>query len=809
MRGNHFRSWFVGCSALLLVLGTALSARGANLSQADALARLDAWRESHPLMQVTLTRPSAPVVVFPEDAAADEFRLYVVGFEPQGYAVVNGDDLLPPVVAFAADSRVWLDDDPQNAFYALLLDHVADVRRQLADGSLAAAAPTAQSTGGQRQTLGGTKTQYGPHLFTSWNQTHPYNLLCPPTDGSGYGYNGKAAVGCVPLAFAQVMRYHNWPPYGKGRHSYYDNRGSIQGYHEADFTEPLLWETMQNSYSYHTTSPQPGEDAVASAVYRLAVAAEVNFEHGGTSGSISYLGNQIANFFYYETPDYYSSATSLFEVLDQELIEGRPVVVGLATHAVVADGILINQGSVTYHLNYGYGGLNDGWYDGSTPSFEYGSTQFRPTLRPLPELADYSITGDESSATINWHLPPGRVDEIASLQVKRLQPQSGLWNNGAENFDHAISSGWSVINSGRTGQCWYAGPNGEAYLTLTDEFEPSLNTVLSFYLMAIVYKNEFHIQVSTDQGATFTTIQKLEQIIIDQWTQAQIDLGPYAGSRIMLRFYLGYGSYYSNGGVWLDDLSLNSGTWHRWDDYAETSLPQFAPLQAVTIPAPPPGEHMFAVRIKDQSGQLHALGAPLRLSVISDFLYRIESSGSATITGCSLPDERVVIPTLLGGASVGSLAAHSFTNSSLVSLTVPSSVATIEANAFAGSSSLSRILFSGNAPGIPNGLLASLPTTVYYLPGTSGWGSTFGGRPALLWNPAFDQCLPDTPTSGSLQLTITGTATIPLRVESSDGLNPANWALLDNVSVGSGGRVSLGDPATGATSQRFYRIIFP
>jgi hypothetical protein len=26
--------------------------------------------------------------------------------------------------------------------------------------------------------------------------------------------------------------------------------------------------------------------------------------------------------------------------------------------------------------------------------------------------------------------------------------------------------------------------------------------------------------------------------------------------------------------------------------------------------------------------------------------------------------------------------------------------------------------------------------TVYYLPGTTGWGTTFGGRPTALWQPA-------------------------------------------------------------------------
>jgi hypothetical protein len=37
--------------------------------------------------------------------------------------------------------------------------------------------------------------------------------------------------------------------------------------------------------------------------------------------------------------------------------------------------------------------------------------------------------------------------------------------------------------------------------------------------------------------------------------------------------------------------------------------------------------------------------------------------------------------------------------------------------------------------------------TVYYLPGTTGWGTTFGGRPAVLWDPPAIQTPPQTQTA--------------------------------------------------------------
>ena len=76
---------------------------------------------------------------------------------------------------------------------------------------------------------------------------------------------------------------------------------------------------------------------------------------------------------------------------------------------------------------------------------------------------------------------------------------------------------------------------------------------------------------------------------------------------------------------------------------------------------------------------------------------------------------------------------------SLTSVTIPNSVTCIENYAFNGCTSLDGVYFQGNAP-IPRGpgssgheLDGTGFATVYYLPGTEGWGLEFGGRPTALW----------------------------------------------------------------------------
>jgi BspA type Leucine rich repeat region (6 copies) len=82
----------------------------------------------------------------------------------------------------------------------------------------------------------------------------------------------------------------------------------------------------------------------------------------------------------------------------------------------------------------------------------------------------------------------------------------------------------------------------------------------------------------------------------------------------------------------------------------------------------------------------------------------------------------------------------------LISVTIPSSVTNIEIWAFDSCVSLKGVYFHGNAPGhgeyrgykgisIYHAFDRDSKAIVYYLPGTTGWGKTFDGRPTALWKP--------------------------------------------------------------------------
>ena len=98
---------------------------------------------------------------------------------------------------------------------------------------------------------------------------------------------------------------------------------------------------------------------------------------------------------------------------------------------------------------------------------------------------------------------------------------------------------------------------------------------------------------------------------------------------------------------------------------------------------------------------------------------------------------------------------------------------------------------------------------VYYLPGTSGWGPTYAGRPAILWNPQVQT------TDGSFGVRqnqfgfdIAGTADIPLVIEASGDLAAGSWIPVHECTL-TNGLFYFSDPQWVNHPARFYRIRSP
>jgi len=159
-----------------------------------------------------------------------------------------------------------------------------------------------------------------------------------------------------------------------------------------------------------------------------------------------------------------------------------------------------------------------------------------------------------------------------------------------------------------------------------------------------------------------------------------------------------------------------------------------------------------------------------------------------------------------GVTNIGDLAFAACT--SLASITFPASVTRVGNSTFSMCFSLKSVFFEGNAPRVGFSPFTT-SSTIYYLPGTTGWGSTFAGCPALLWNPliktgdgAFGV------RTNRFGFNITGTSKIPVVVEASSNLASKSWTSLQTCTL-TNGSVYFSDAAWTNYPARFYRIRSP
>ena len=111
-------------------------------------------------------------------------------------------------------------------------------------------------------------------------------------------------------------------------------------------------------------------------------------------------------------------------------------------------------------------------------------------------------------------------------------------------------------------------------------------------------------------------------------------------------------------------------------------------------------------------------------------------------------------------------------------------------------------------PRIAGNAFSSDTATVYYLPGATGWGATFGGAPTELWNP---QATPFTFTTAGNQFgfNITGPTNATILVEACTNLaNPVWLPVSTNVLSGSG-TSSFSDSQGTNFPNRYYRFCAP
>jgi hypothetical protein len=168
-----------------------------------------------------------------------------------------------------------------------------------------------------------------------------------------------------------------------------------------------------------------------------------------------------------------------------------------------------------------------------------------------------------------------------------------------------------------------------------------------------------------------------------------------------------------------------------------------------------------------------------------------EFSGCTSLTSITIPNS---VTSIGNGAFYGC--------TSLTSITIPNSVTNIGYDALFNCTSLRSANFLGNAP-TPNNdssVFSGDPATVYYLPGTTGWGTMFDNRPTATRFLANPQIL----NNGDILIQFSGGVPGALYdVEESSNL--LTWTVAATNPANAMGSFSFEDTATAGVPMQFYR----
>lgn len=368
---------------ILLVLtffGQAFSQHSLKVKEAMARKTAQAFTDT----QLTLKGHDVRLV-------SDE-GIYIYDIGNQGFVIVSGNSILPPVLAWSDQGNFPdMEDAPEN--FRSWIEHYGEMIAFAEANGIQPEADIQQQWDEAAQGIFGSRDAQtvDPLVSTHWNQDCFYNEYCP--DAPGYGWGGwgggpcgHAYAGCVACAMAQVMKYWDYPTTGFGSHSYVH---SEYGEQSANFAATTYhWDDMPNEV-------WNSNDAVATLMYHCGVSVNMNYGPNGSGAQSADVETAMRSYFGYCGAKYRQKSSYQEEawiaMLKAELDLSHPIYYsganGDSGHAFVCDGYDNND---NMHFNFGWSGGGDGYYS------TYDVNGFNQGQAVVTNLFPVSIQADDN-----------------------------------------------------------------------------------------------------------------------------------------------------------------------------------------------------------------------------------------------------------------------------------------------------------------------------------------------------------------------------------------------------------------------------
>jgi hypothetical protein len=318
----------------------------------------------------------------------------VVELSPEGWLLMSRDYSAMPVIAFSLGGT-FIDPpaDLKDNRFVFLSGYAEQLKSSAMEKSTMTDPRWDPSFWYRKSGTATASATVSPLIRVTWNQGNGWNRFCP-VDADGPG--GHTYAGCVAVSMAQAMSVYGVPSRGKGSNQYlHPEYGSIY----ADFGA--------TTYDWANMSPSIPDDKNALIIYHCAVSVDMDFAPDG-SGTLTSAAASTAmkEFFYYSQRMAWTrrgTDTELWKSrLDTSLLAGRPIIysgfpdVGSVGHAFNVDGVFKSN---YYHVNWGWSGVNDGYY--TIDNLKPGSSDFTKNQSAILNIQPYYYpTGVEMSDTL-------------------------------------------------------------------------------------------------------------------------------------------------------------------------------------------------------------------------------------------------------------------------------------------------------------------------------------------------------------------------------------------------------------------------
>lgn len=346
--------------SLMLLLSVSAIAGPRSYQQAKAIAQRQAAMLGIEMdAEVTASAKAAPRMSVSSAVSPSATCYYVfANGEDKGFTIVSGDDRMPEVVGYSAQGTYDPDHLPAN--YVGFMKAYQETVEALLKGD-------AQVSGGLAEVRQWRAERAGTAAVAplldgiKWDQREPYNNMCPLYDGTN-----RSVTGCVATAMAQVMMYYQYPKELKTTIKAYNTQTYGIQIPEISSGATYDWDNMLPDYSKSDYNSAQA-DAVAKLMYHCGAA--VKMDYGPLSGA-NVTPAILATYFGYDADLMQDLTRTVFTLqqwmtlIDNELKAKRPILYsGQASdggHEFVCDG---SDGKGLYHINWGWGGYQDGYFD--------------------------------------------------------------------------------------------------------------------------------------------------------------------------------------------------------------------------------------------------------------------------------------------------------------------------------------------------------------------------------------------------------------------------------------------------------------